>query len=377
MKKICYIVTIPLTIRAFFIPQLIYLSKNGYDVTVICGHDKTLQEELGNHITYKPIDIPRGVSLFKSFQSIMQLTMVMRKEKFDFVQYSTPNAAFCGAIASILSNRKVRNYHLMGYRYEGNTGIARFVLKCIEKITCMLSTNIECVSRSCLDFGVKEKLFKNNKATVVYNGSSGGIDLQRFSINSKRRWCQEIRKIYQIPMNKIVFGFVGRITKDKGIEDLLETFKTLNNDNMVLMLVGPLEMEYSLNKELLLWAKRNPNIVFVGSVKDVEKYYAAMDVLVLPSYREGFGNVLIEAQSMGVCVIASDISGPKDAMIHKKTGLLFPLKNKNELKKCMITLLNKDIREKYSKEARIFVEQKFDQDTLNKYILKRKQELLR
>lgn len=377
MKKICYIVTIPLTIRAFFIPQLKYLSKAGYDITVICSDDKALQKELGENIKYIPIEIPRGISIVKSIQTIIQLEKIMKKEKFDMVQYSTPNAAFCSSIASKLVNIEVRNYHLMGYRYEGNKGILRFILKLLEKITCVLSTSIECVSKSNLEFGVNEKLFKKTKATVVYNGSSGGINLQRFSINCKDKWRKEIRGKYQISMNKIVYGFVGRITKDKGIKDLLEVFKSLDYDNTVLMLVGPLENESELNDELMLWAKKNPKVIFVGSKEDVEKYHAAMDVLILPSYREGFGNVLIEAQSMGVCVIASDIPGPQDAMVHKQTGLLFPLKNKNELKNCMITLLNKEIRNKYSKEARIFIENNFDQEVLNRYILQRKQELLR
>ena len=132
MKKICYVVTISLTIRAFFIPQLQKLAEI-YDVTVICSTDNKLQYQLGDKIKYFPVDIPRGIALKETIKAIRELEAFFPREKFDMVQYSTPNAAFCASIASKSANIKVRNYHLMGYRYLGEKGVARFILKNVRE----------------------------------------------------------------------------------------------------------------------------------------------------------------------------------------------------------------------------------------------------
>lgn len=116
MKKICYVVTIPLTIRSFFIPQLQYLAEHGFDVFVICSDDGKIKEELGDTITYIPIDIPRGLSVGGSLKAIKELRRVFKREQFDLIQYSTPNAALYSSIAAKAVGCKVRNYHLMGFR---------------------------------------------------------------------------------------------------------------------------------------------------------------------------------------------------------------------------------------------------------------------
>ena len=169
MKKICYVVTVSVTIRAFFISQLKYLSENGFDVTVICSPDDGLQEELGDKICYIPVDIPRGMSVLGSIHATKNLLKIFKEEKFDLIQYSTPNAALYSAIAAIIEGCKIRNYHLMGFRYLGADGLGRNVLKSIERLTCILSTSIECVSKSNLELGTKEKIFSKDKATVAWN----------------------------------------------------------------------------------------------------------------------------------------------------------------------------------------------------------------
>ena len=177
MKKICYVTTISMTIDAFFIPQLQYLAEHNFDVTVVCAPDDGLQERLGNRIRYYPIKIPRGVSCFRTVKAIALLTNFFKTEKFDLIQYSTPNAAFCTSIAAKKAGCKVRNYHMMGFRYLGSKGVIKSLLKMLETITCKNSTHIECVSASNLDFGVKEKVFSADKTAIVWNGSSGGVDL--------------------------------------------------------------------------------------------------------------------------------------------------------------------------------------------------------
>ena len=128
MRKICYVVTIPITIHAFFIPQLHYLAKNGFEVSVVCSPDASIENELGKDIEYIPVDIPRGVSLFGSLRAIRELRTIFERKHFDVIQYSTPNAALYASIAAKRVGCKVRNYHLMGLRYLGASGIGRLTV---------------------------------------------------------------------------------------------------------------------------------------------------------------------------------------------------------------------------------------------------------
>lgn len=374
MKKICYVVTIPLTIRAFFIPQLKHLANNGFDVTVICSNDEKLQEELGKKIRYIPMDMPRGISLFSSISAISRLVGLFKKEKFDLVQYSTPNAALYASAASKMVGIKVRNYHLMGFRYLGEQGVKRKVLKLLEQLSCSMSTSIECVSKSNLELGVSEKIFKRNKSVVVWNGSTGGIDLNRFDISKGQKWRNEIRSKFNFSETDFVYGFVGRVTKDKGINEIFDAyFKLKSNDK--LLVIGNIEEEHGLDQELLKRARECSNIIFHKSVIDIEKYYAAIDVLLLPSYREGFGNVVIESAAMGTPAIVSNIPGPIDAVIPGETAKVVSVKDVLQLKDAM-TLIRHSSCVEMGQKASKYVKSHFDSALLNEFILKRKCELL-
>ena len=374
MKKICYVVTIPLTIRTFFIPQLKYLAENGYDVTVICNNDGKIEKELGDSIHFFACNSPRGVSFFKTIVSIIKLFSFFRKQSFDMVQFSTPNAAFCASVAARLSRVSVRNYHLMGFRYLGLTGINETILKWIEKITCRNSTTIECVSMSNMQFGIQEGLFPPEKVTVVWNGSSGGVDLDKFDYHKRNLWRNEIRNELYYNDSDFIYGFVGRITRDKGINELLEAFLSLNTDAK-LLIIGEKERANTLNENLIREAEKNPNIQFHNEVCDIERYYAAIDTLVLPSYREGFGNVIIEAGAVGTPSIVTDIPGPTDAVERDLSALVVEPKNVKALGEAMQIIRMMDYNRMGLNAVR-FAKEKFESKELCKMILKRKQLLL-
>lgn len=374
MKKLCYIVTVPLTIRSFFIPQLQYLAKNGFDVTVVCSDDPSLQVELGDSIRFFPIEIPRGISIRGSMRAIKKLIDFFGKEKFDLIQYSTPNAAFYSSIAAKRVGCKVRNYHLMGLRYLGAVGIWRIILKAIEKIACRNSTSIECVSKSNMEMGIKEGLFPSEKTSVIWNGSTGGVDLFRFDFSKRQRWRTEIRKELGYDEKDFIYGFVGRITKDKGINELVSAFLKLNDDSK-LLLVGSVENDNRLDPLLLTKARQHPNIKFHEFVSDVERYYSAIDVLVLPSYREGFGNVVIEAGAVGTPAIVSNIPGPIDTIECGKTALVVPIKDIDALAMQLEHIRKSDYVDMGENAAK-FVKEKFDSRVLCKKILERKLLLL-
>lgn len=370
MKKICYVVTIPLTIRAFFIPQLKYLANHGFDVTVVCSPDNVIADELGEEIKYYPIEIPRGISITGSIVAIGSLRKFFEREKFDVVQYSTPNASLCASIAARIAQIKIRNYHLMGFRYLGAKGVGKTVLKLIEKITCYNSTSIECVSVSNLKLGVEENLFSHKKANVVWNGSTGGVDLKRFDFGKRDDWRKKVRKENGYNDLDFIYGFVGRITGDKGINELLSAFMKLDNGSK-LFLIGDLENENTISQELLNKAIENPDIQFHKSVKDIERYYAAIDVLVLPSYREGFGNVVIEAAAVGTPAIISNIPGPIDAVEENKTAFICDAKDIDSLYFAMQRAFE-EVDERMSNESVQFVKNNFESQVLNEKILERK-----
>ncbi len=376
-KKICVVVTIAPTIKAFFIPQLKYLAQRGFDVTVVCSKDNTLQELLGCNIRYIPIEIPRGVSFLKTIRAMRDLLNLFRRERYDLVQYSTPNAAFCAAIAAKLSHIPVRNYHLMGFRYLGTSGKGRMILKMFEKISCFFSTSIECTSKSNLEMGIEEKIFPASKATVVWNGSTGGVDLKKFKFANREIWRKEIRDDLGLTQEDFVFGFVGRITRDKGINEIFEAFFKISNPNnkSKLVLIGSKEGVNTLDAKLLQKAYICKNIIFHESVTDIEKYYAAIDVLLLPSYREGFGNVIIEAAAVGTPAIVSDIPGPIDAIKKGETAVTVPVKDSEKLSKKMNDCIKSRIQFD-SKKCETYVREHFDSELLCEKIFERKKKLL-
>lgn len=376
MKKICYIATLGTTIESFFIPQLKRLSAEGYQVWLICSPDiPDMAEKLGDGIRYQPVPIPRGISFGGMLRAMRQMRSVFERERFDLIQYSTPNAAFCASWVGKRTGIPIRNYHLMGLRYLASRGLSRALLKEIERISCRSSTHIECVSRSNLEIGVSEGLFSRDKACVVWNGSSGGVDLSRFDGTKRAEYRRAIRERYGIDGDAFVFGFVGRITRDKGVNELLRAFEGLGGGT--LLLVGRIEGEEKLDAALLDAARKDPRVIFTGQVSEdaVSQYYGAMDVLILPSYREGFGNVIIEAAAMGTGAIVSDIPGPIDAIEDGVTGVKIPSGDAAALERRMRDCLDGRLTLR-SRDCMEYVRRCFDSRELCEHIAERKRALL-
>lgn len=370
-KRICYVVTIGRTIDAFFRDQLIFLAANGFDVSVICHDDCDLKHTLPNEIRFMDVPIPRGVNLFGSLSALRELKRIFKKERFDLVQYSTPNAAFLASIAAKAARIPIRNYHLMGYRFEGESGVKRKLVKLFDQIACRNSTHVECVCNATMEKGVAMGLFPKEKAIVVGAGSTGGVNTEKFDLSKKPQWRSEIRKQFGYAEDTVVYGFVGRIAVDKGIRELLGAWEAVSaHEKTALLLVGPVE-----DDALQAAAEALPRVKLAGKVLDPERYFAALDVLLLPSYREGFGNVLIEAETMGVACIASDIDGPRDAMRSGETGLLVKPHDAAALADAMTALLDAAQREIYAQNAIRFAKN-FDSRVLCEAILQRKNSLL-
>lgn len=362
-KKICFITTIGGTIRAFLLGLTEHLVNDNYDVTFICSPDEELEKMKSESVHFLPIPMSRGVN-FDAFRVIPKLISIFKKEKFDIVQYATPNAALYASIASKRAGIKNRLYTQWGIRYMGyERGIKRSIFKWMEKITCRNSSVIECESHSLYKFSLDERLYEKSNASVIGKGSACGVDLVKFDIRNRNIWRNEIREMYNIPSDALVFGYMGRLTRDKGINELISSFKSFfeKNNDSYLFLVGSYDNEGSIDEGLLEWAKKCNNVYLPGRTSDSEKYYSAMDVFCSLSYREGFGLVVIEAAAMGVPAIVTDVPGQIDTIIDNVTGLSVPAKQTTAVVNAMAEYYNnKDKIRLMGQNARNNVEENYD-----------------
>ncbi len=249
--KLCVVTTTSITIRSFLIEQLEFLTNNGFDVTVICDEDEELRRELPKGIQYLSIRMKRGLAPFGALKSIYLLYQTFKEEKYDIVQYSTPNAALYTSLASYLTKTPVRLYCQWGIRYVGFKGLRRKLFKMIEMIVCSLSTSIQPDSLGNLSFSHQENLYTAENSKVIGNGSANGVNLLKFAVSKREYWSREIRQKYNLLESDIIFGFTGRVTKDKGINELLEAFQVLSKkiNNVKLLIVGPSE-NYGIDSSL-------------------------------------------------------------------------------------------------------------------------------
>lgn len=343
MKKICFITTVSSTLSTFVLDTAKYLYENGkYDITFICSEDQEFSNNLPFYIHYIPVSMSRGINL-KGFGAIKELRKIFTVQKFDIVQYSTPNASFYASIAAKSSGIPVRLYCQWGIRYVGFSGIPRLIFKLLEKIVCDNSTIIRAVSQMNKEFAISEGLYKVEKVKVLGMGGTIGIDLSEYDLKKKANFRKKIRQKYNCN-NTFVFGFVGRLTKDKGCNELLKAFKLLcsENNNLKLLLVGDMEAENKISAQLLEWAKNSENVIFTGRIvkREIPQYYAAMDAYVHPTYREGFGMVLQEAAAMELPIITTKIPGASEVMEDGKSCILCEAKNANDLAAKMNSLVS-------------------------------------
>jgi len=340
--------TVPITLVFFYKGLLDYYIDKGFEVTVITSPDEKLIDKLSPRAQYIFIPMIRGISPLKDLQALARLLIVIKNRRFDIIQYSTPKAAFLGSIASWLCRVPVRLYLMWGVYYTCQTGLLREVMKMTEKLTCVFSTHISPDSNGNYHFAVSERLCSAKKMSVVGEGSASGVDLDQFNPVRLQNKGTEIRNSLNIPLDSIVIGFVGRLCREKGINELVLAFKELSkkNANLYLLLVGPMEAKIrEFESDVQEMLRHNRNILTMGYQDRPEEFLAAMDIFVLPSYREGFGNVNIEASAMSLPVVSTDTPALQNSVLNGKTGLLVPAKSVDKLEEALEVLIgSKELR---------------------------------
>lgn len=366
-KKICICTTVWSSINNWITPFLSEYNNRGIDVTIVCNMDKDFEEDLKKRFPFVhtyPIEFPRGINFLGSLKSIMIIYSFLKKKKFDLIQYSTPNASLYCSIAAKMAGIPIRLYCQWGMVYITMHGIKKIIFERFERMICCLSTDVQPDSEGNLQFCRKQGFYDDKKSRIIWNGSAKGLDLTAYNIDHKMEYSLEIRKMYGIMKDEPVIGFVGRLGKEKGCNELLLAFKDIKKEfpKAKLLFVGPIEKEDTIDPELLDYFRTNNDIIKTDRVSHVEKYMSAMNIFVLPSYREGFGMSVVEASAMQVPVVVTKYPGPSSAIDDNVSGYSVPVKDVEQLaEKILIFLRDPEIGIKMGIAGRKFVEERFDQ----------------
>lgn len=339
-KKICFCTTLGGTINAFLVDLSKYLVEHeNYDVTWISCEDGGLRAKTGEHIHFIPVNMKRGLSL-DGLKVIWQMYRIFKREKYDIVQYSTRNAGTYAAVAAWMAGIKTRLYCQWGMMFIALKGWKRKLLWADEKLIVNLSTVVESESFSMYNTAIEHGIYTPERASVIWHGSACGVDISKYLLENKASWRKEVRDELGISEEARVFGYCGRITRDKGLNELFAGFRRVVEDknrkvDTYLMIIGRDDHAETINPELFAWAKACPFVKFTGYTTNVPKYYSSLDVFTSLSYREGFGLVVIEAAAMGVPGIVSDALGQRDTIEHMKTGYLVRTHNVDDVVEAM------------------------------------------
>lgn len=374
-KKICICTTLWSSINNWIVPFLNEYHKRGVDVTIVCNMGANFEGQLKERYPFihtRRIDFPRGMSVLGSLKSIWKLYAFLRKEKFDMIQYSTPNASMYGAVAGKLAKVPVRLYCQWGMVYVTMQGIKRKIFETIERMVCRFSTHVQPDSYGNLMFCRENGLYDDKKSCVIWNGSAKGLDLCAYDITKKDLYAKEIKLKYNIPEGVPVVGFVGRLGREKGCHELFKAFQNIKKEfpTARLLFVGPIEKKETIEPEMLHYFETCDDIIKTDRVTNVEKYTSAMDVYVLPSYREGFGMGVVEASAMGVPVVVTKYPGPSSAMEDGVTGYSVPVGDVDLLTDYILNFLRDSKKAKeIGLQGRKWVEERFDRKVfIEKYM---------
>lgn len=335
--KVARISTVPFFVNSQLSTQLKDISDAGGDVYIITSPANPYEKviEFNPSLSLIEVVIPRKVELLNDLKSLFKLYKIFRRKNFDIVHSTTPKAGLLVSIAGFLARVPLRIHTFTGQTWVEKSGLSKIVFKYFDKIIIKLNSHCYADSRSQIDFLISERVCQKNEICVLGEGSLAGVNVARFDPkNFTVQQKLELRQVLGISENDVVLIFVGRITKDKGILELIEAFERLHSEggDVTLLLVGPIDGDLKVDGvPLKSYVVSNDKVKLIGFTESPEKYLSIADVFCLPSYREGFGTVIIESAAMGLPAVASDIYGLCDAVDDGNTGILVEVKNVDDL----------------------------------------------
>ena len=335
MKKLVRITTVPISLEKLLEGQLGFM-KAYFEVVAISAEKEKL-EAYGKKegVRVFPLELTRKITPIKDIAAVFKLYRFLKKEKPSIVHTHTPKAGIVGMTAAWFAGVPNRLHTVAGMPLMEASGFKRKVLNFVEKLTYRFATEVYPNSKGLYDFIIAENFTKASKLSIIGNGSSNGIDTKYFDpVSYSENDKISLRDKLKIPQGHFLYIFVGRLVKDKGINELITAFSKLSDSNKTisLLLVGPFENDLDpLLPETLSTIEKHPNIYTVGYQSDVRPYFSIADALIFPSYREGFPNVVMQAGAMGLPSIVTDINGCNEIIAYGKNGLIIPPKDTQAL----------------------------------------------
>ena len=312
--------------------QLQFFQERGFDVTVLCPERRKDEWEVARPkgVSIIEVSMERKIAPWRDVQSLLRLWRHMRALRPTVTNVGTPKAGLLGGFAAWLNRVPCRFYTLHGLRFETTKGLKRRILVYAERLACRFAHRVICVSHSVRNRAIASGLTSAERMVVFGSGSCNGVDASHFAATPQIvRRAAQLRHQLGIPMGAPVVLFVGRLTCEKGIPELIKAFSQLvvRFPELRLLLAGCFEDGDPLPSDIRRCLETHPRVILAGAVPDTAPYYAAADVLVLPSHREGLPTVVLEAQAAGVPVVGASATGIVDVVADGQTGLLFPVGN--------------------------------------------------
>ena len=362
MPALCITLTSPFVLNAFLLGHIAHLSRIFRVTVCINQRESNVPISLPNGVVLKSIEIRRDISPWHDVLAFARLVLFYRREKFDLVWSITPKAGLLAMLAARMVGTPVRVHFFTGQVWANKKGAARWLLKSFDRMLAACATDLLADSASQRDFLLDNRVVAAGRISVIGHGSVSGVDLRRFRPDPMARTA--IRQSQGIPESAVCLLYVGRMKRDKGVPDLLRAFELLcaSHSCLHLLVVGP-------DEENLLEGYQRDRFHWVGYTQKVEAYMTAADIFCLPSYREGFGTVLIEAAAAGLPAVASRIYGITDAVIDGETGLLHGASEVFEIVACVERLLaDPALRSKLGANARIRAEKMFSSERIETFL---------
>jgi glycosyltransferase involved in cell wall biosynthesis len=368
-KKVLHVVNISFVIPYYIGGQFDYFSARGIQFYVACQPSAHLEEySRQKNFTAFPLNVLRSINPVEDLRAIYRLRQYIKKEGIDVVIGHTPKGGLIAMIAAFSCGIKQRIYFRHGLMYETSKGLKRHLLKSIEKLSGYLASKVVCVSPSVLQVSNQEKLSPLKKNILLNKGTCNGIDaLNAFWTGSLNRTeVDHLKAKYGItPLDRVV-GYVGRLVNDKGINELIAAWKLLleNNSNCKLLLVGPFEERDALPPHIKDYILNTSSIIYTGLIHDTPIHYSLMDMFILPSYREGFPTVVLEASAMELPVLTTRATGCIDSIIENETGMFVDLTPEDIVIHIQAYLDDPALRHKHGKNGRLYVLENFEQSSI-------------
>ncbi|MBF6652513.1 glycosyltransferase family 1 protein [Flavobacterium columnare] len=364
MKKILRITTVPISLEKLLTGQLTYMSQF-YEVIAISSEKENLVKfGKSNQLPVFYLNLTRKITPFHDLYAIFRLVVFLIKTKPEIVHTHTPKAGMVGMLASKLAGVPHRLHTVAGLPLMEAVGVKRKILNLVEKLTYVCATKVYPNSKGLEEFILENNFAPKEKIKIIGNGSSNGINTAFFASEQiSEEETLKLKAQLDIAKDDFIFIFVGRLVKDKGINELITAFTNLNLSKTKLLLVGPLESDLDpLLPETLTEIDENINIINVGYQSDVRPYFKVANVLVFPSYREGFPNVLMQAGAMGLPAIVSNINGCNEIIEEEKNGLIIPVKNSKAIEEAMRKVYQeKSLFDQLKSNARQMIVSRYEQ----------------